>query len=107
MCAITELAENSPEEHVTMNEIQTFAGHLGDKELMAKVTISLEEQGKLVAVKGAKVHTWQLSQQMQETAAIRLRLHFKHGPAEIGPDEFRTWKRPEPKLVQTDKGALG
>lgn len=108
MCAITELAENSPDEHVTMNEIQTFAGHLGDKELMAKVTISLEEQGKLIPVKtGTKEHVWQLSQKMQEMAATRIKMHFAHGPAEIGADEFRSWKRPEPKLVQTDKGALG
>lgn len=103
MCAITELAENSPNESISIREIQTFAGHLGDREQMAKVAASLEDQGKLILQKDFKEPTWKLSRLMQDNAETRVRSHFRNG-GQLGADEFRTWR---PPVLQTVKGAAG
>lgn len=103
LSAVTEIAETSLDETVTLTQIQTSAGHLGEKERIAQTLASLEDQGKLVRSKeGGRDPKWQLNQKQFEITNHQLRTHFTFGDKPLGEDEFR--KHLPPKL-QMAKGA--
>lgn len=104
MCAITELAETSKNEIITLKEIQTYAGHLGSKHQVQEVVASLEDSGKLVAVKNGVDLTWRLSQRQQELAEVKIKSIFTFGSTPLGEDEYRQADLPPPKMI---KGAAG
>lgn len=88
MCAITDLAETSKDETITLKEIQAYAGHLGDKEQILRHAIALEDSGKFTKVKDTKEPTWRLSDQQMMLAEAKIRMIYQ-GQNPLGADEFR------------------
>lgn len=105
MCAITELAENAPDEMINIEQIQSYAGYLGERDMMSKILMSLESQGKIVAHKRLP-NTWTLSQVARESAERNVRMQFRGAP--LGEDEFRTHRVGlTPVSPDTKKGVAG
>lgn len=100
MCAITELAETSFNEQVTLKEIQAYAGHLGEKDRINSIVQSLEESGKLTKMAGTRELTWRLSQAQRELAEAKIRSMFSFGDKPLGEDEHRQASIPAPKIVK-------
>ena len=103
LSAITEIAETSSNETVSIQQIQTGAGHLGDKDKIATLVQSLQDQGKLVKHESQR-DSWMLNQKQFEVTAVRLKTHFTHGNTPLGADEFRPHIVPKPQMI---KGAAG
>jgi len=108
LCAVTELAEGSPEGRVSVNEIQQYAGHLAPKHTLNELLESLVIQGKLKAVSQRADHAeWTLNTEMFDLGTSRLRNAFKAGGEGLPKaDEFRTHKVGVQAVV-TKKGNAG
>lgn len=105
LCAVSEIAENNQNETVSMQDVLVFAGHLGEKDRIHNVLMSLEEQGKLVKMKTeGSSYNWQLNQAQIQIHEKRARTVFNFGDKPVGVDEFRTWRSQKMQIV---KGAAG
>ena len=105
LCAACEIAESSPDGFFDMNQFQSYAGHLGDMELVTKLIYSHENQGKFKRAENASSQnpSWQIDPTVYGQGLARLNLIYK-GPA-MGIDEFRSHKTMT--LVQNKKGGAG
>lgn len=105
LCAACEIVESSSDGIFNMSQFQTYAGHLGDIELVTKLIHSHEEQGKFLRMKESSSQnvSWRINPTTYDQGVLRLGMMYK-GP-ELGIDEFRAQK--SIALVQNKKGGAG
>lgn len=105
LCAACEIAESSEDGVFDMNQFQAYAGHLGDIELVKKLILSHEEQGKFERTENSKEsnQAWRINPTTINQGEIRLRIMFP-GPTP-GIDEFRQCS--PITLVKNKKGGAG
>lgn len=87
LCAFAELSESSASGVVQQKMILSAAGHLGDKDMLAKMLSSLQDQGKILPVDSASSISWRLDSLAKETGESKLNLSFRQVVNPL-PDQF-------------------
>lgn len=110
LCAATELIEGNARGVVTLNLMQSHAGHIADRESITRMMISLADQGKLKHVGHGNSTEWSFNETGREhidglmAKAFRLSLDGSITMTP-DPDEFRPWSVGARKLGIKKEGA--
>lgn len=106
LCAITEIAEGSDDGCITLEQIQSHAGHVAPKHQLNELMDSLVSQGKIKPAIGSG-NKWVMNADYAEMSASQIRMAFRAGGEGLPKaDEFRTHVS-KLKVVDTKKGAAG